>query len=341
MKLERIPHQPGELLEFYEQGLGALGALCERTWHDRLEVVAEGRAAALWNPQGTLHEVELHFAPADATVARDAVREVFPGCPLTFRLAEALRGVPLSLERFVLPDTAARPPEAAVAEKLWRAQFTDTTRWQMAKPFQPDFHFSLVALARCELQAIDQHWSLHRVAISLPGGEPDEPLARELGFYLAVGAGAPEITWPAPDPAAWQRLLQRAFEHELADELARIRARQEHSLRREVARVDDYFENYAHELSARAGRSANAQSKLKIADRLAAAQAEHEHRRADQVARHEIRVHPHLEALLLVAEKAWRAELRIERSHCAQTHEAWFVPRSRKWACPDGDSKIR
>ncbi len=78
MKLERASHEPGELLEFYEQGLCALGALCERTWHDRLEVVAEARAAALWNPQGTLYEVELHFAQADTYVARDAAREVFP-----------------------------------------------------------------------------------------------------------------------------------------------------------------------------------------------------------------------------------------------------------------------
>jgi hypothetical protein len=339
MKLQRASHEPGELLEFYEQGLGALGALCERTWHDRLEVIADGHAAALWNPQGALHEVELHFAPAEATVARDAAREVFPGCPLTFRLAEALRVSPLPLERFVLPDVAARPPEAAVAEKLWRAQFADTTRWQLTAPFQPDFHFSLVALARCELQAIDQHWSLHRVAISLPGGEADEQLAQEIDFYQTGGEATSEIIWPAPDPAAWQALLQSAFEHELANELLPIRARQEHSLRREVERIDDYFENYAHELSARAGRTVNVQAKMKSADRLAAAKAEHARRRADQVARHEIRIHPHLEALMLVAERAWRAKLGVQRSHCARTLEALFVPRSRKWECADADSK--
>ena len=338
MKLERASHDPGELLEFYEQGLGALGALCERTWHDRLEVVAEARAAELWNPQGTLHEVELHFAQADTNVARDAAREVFPGCPLTFRLAEALHVSPLPLERFVLPDGAARPPEAAVAEKLWRAQFADTTRWQLTAPFQPDFHFSLVALARCELQAIDQHWSLHRVAISLPSGGADEHLAQEIDFYQTGGEATSEINWPVPDPAAWHALLQRAFEHELADELFRIRARQEHSLRRDVERIDDYFENYAHELSARARRSVNAEAKMKAADRLAAAQAEHAHRRADQVARHEIRIHPHLEGLLLVAERAWRAKLCVERSHRAQSLEALFVPRSRKWKRMDADS---
>ena len=35
--------------------------------------------------------------------------------------------------------------------------------------------YSLIALARCDIQAIDQHWSLHRLALSLPGGERDLP----------------------------------------------------------------------------------------------------------------------------------------------------------------------
>lgn len=338
MKLNRASYNPGELLEFYEAGLAALGALCERTWHDRLEVVAEGRAAKLWNPNGALHEVELRFAAADATAARDAAREVFPGCPLTFQLAEALRASPLSLERFVLPDAASsRPPEAAVAEKLWRAQFPDTRRWQLAAMFTPDFHFTLLALARCEIQAIDQHWLLHRVAVSLPGGELDDDLARKIGFHQAGGKAAAEIAWPTPDPASWSQLLQRALEHELADELARVRARQENSLRREWERIEDYFGNYERELSARAGRSSSENSKLKAADRLAAAKAEHARRRADQLARHEIRVQPHVDALLLVAETAWRTRLHIEHEHAhrARTVEACFVPRLRRWVIKD------
>jgi hypothetical protein len=107
MKLERIPHNPGQLLEFYEEGLTQLGALCERTWHDRLEVIAEGRAAQLWQAGGAMHEIELQFAPAETACARDAARQVFPGCPLTFHLADALRLLPLPLERFVLPETAS------------------------------------------------------------------------------------------------------------------------------------------------------------------------------------------------------------------------------------------
>ena len=176
MKLNRATHDPGQLLEFYEEGLTALGALCERTWHDRLEVVAEGRPATLWNPQGSLHEVELLFTPADTTSARDAAREVFPGCPLTFQLAEALRPMPLALERFVLADDAAsRPPDAAVVEKLWRSQFADTWRWQLAAPFEADSHFSLIAVVRCEIQAMDQHWSLLVWRCHCPAGNPTKP----------------------------------------------------------------------------------------------------------------------------------------------------------------------
>jgi hypothetical protein len=47
--------------------------------------------------------------------------------------------------------------------------------------------------------------------------------------------------------------------------------------------------------------------------------------------RHEIRVHPYLDALLLVAEPAWRAELHVGREHQTQTFEALFVPRARRW----------
>jgi len=332
MKLNRATHNPGELLEFYEEGFSSLGALCERTWHDRLEVIAEGRAASFWNAQGALHEVELHFTPADTTSAHDAAREVFPGCPLTFGLAEALRPAPLALERFVLTDEAAsRPPQAAVAEKLWRSQFAETTRWQLAEPFKEDLHFSLVVVARCEIQAMDQHWSLHRLAMSLPGGDADETLAQNIGFHQQTAELSPEIVWPRPDPARWRELLQVVFENEVAAELARVRVRQENSLRRELERVDDYFANYENELIARAKRSSNENSKTKTADRLAAAKAEHARRRADQLTRHEIRVYPHVDGLLMVAEKAWRARLRVDLARQPQTIDALFIPRSRRW----------
>lgn len=330
MKLDRLAYSPGILIDFFEEGLTALGSLCARPWHDRLEVLAEGPSARLWNPAGTLHDAELQFVPVDATGARDPAREVFPGCPLTSGLAEALRAVPLPLERAVLAaaDAHARPPDTAVLEKLWRGQFPDTARWRLDAPVTPNRHFSLVALARCEIQAIDQHWTLHRVAMALPGGERDENLAHHLGFARVVQPSA-TIDWPPPDPAQWSVLLKCAFEQDLASELAVIRGRQAMHLGRELARIDGYFERYGRELAARAKRSGG---KIKTADRLGAAQAEHARHRADQVARHEITVCPHLDALLLVAEPAWRATLHLERAHQhPQNLVARFVPRSRRW----------
>jgi hypothetical protein len=331
MKLDRLPYDPAALVNFYEEGFTSLGALSERTWHDRLEIVAQGEPAKLWNPEGALHEVELVFAPADATIARDAAREVFPGCPLTFRLAEALRPVPLPLERVVLASQGpARPPDAAVAEKLWRAQFENAARWRLAAPFKAAFHFSLVALVRCEIQAIDQHWSLRRLAFALPEGEPDELLAESIG--LAQAEPSPQdILWPAAEPERWMTFLRAALETDLADDLAAIRARQENYLRRELDRIDEYFQSYERELTARAARSTSQSAKLKTADRLAAAKAEHSRRRADQVARHEIRVQPQIDALLLAAEPAWSATIQVEAARQTQNLEARFVPRARRW----------
>src|SRR5437867_9182820 len=141
MKIGRLTPSPGTVADFYEEALTSLGALCERTWHDRLEVVAEGNSARLWNDVGALHEVELWFPPPEVTTPREAAKEVFPGCPLTFRLAEALRPTPLALDRVVLAGNAGEhPPAAGVAEKLWRAQFPETNRWQLTSPFIAECH---------------------------------------------------------------------------------------------------------------------------------------------------------------------------------------------------------
>ena len=50
MRLDRLTYDPAALVDFYEEGFAALGALCERTWHDRLEIVAEGQAAPAVEP---------------------------------------------------------------------------------------------------------------------------------------------------------------------------------------------------------------------------------------------------------------------------------------------------
>jgi hypothetical protein len=334
MKLDRLPYDPAALLNFYEEGLGALGALCERTWYDRLEIVAERRAASLWTSDDSIHAVELQFAEPELKKARDADREVFPGCPLTFRLAEALLGKPseFALERFVLAsDSAKSPPDAASAEKRWRAQFPTTGPWQVLSPFKRVFHFSLLSLIRCEIQAVDQHWSLHRIAIGLPFGEIDESLAQGFDFAQASTASAEPIPWPKTELKTWSPLLHQALSSALGSDLESVRSRQKANLQRELDRIDEYFESYARELSGRAERSSNETTKTKSSDRLAAAKAEHARRRLDQISRHQIHVHPRLDALLLIAEEAWQAkvETRLERS--SKVSDALFLPRSRRW----------
>ncbi len=334
MKLARLTHHPSGLIDFFQEGLETLGAVCERSWHDRLQLVAEGPAAKLWNPDGALLETELRFPPPDESGLRDAAKEVFPGCPLTFHLAEALRSTTLSLERVCLSplDIQHRPPASEVAEKLWHAQYPGTTRWRLEATFKSAWHFSLLLLVRCEIQAIDQHWSLHRVAFSLPDGQRDDALASGLDFVQIAGAPADAVPWPAADFTAWQPRLRAALEEELSADLAAIRQRQENYLRRELERIDAYFAGYERELVERVSRSARGSAKIKIEERLAAAKGEHARRRADQVHRHEIRVIPHVDALLLLAEPAWTANVTFVRKIETQTAEALFIPRARRWA---------
>jgi hypothetical protein len=342
MKLDRLTHSPGAAADFCDEALTQLGALCERTWHDRLEVVADGTSARLWNDSGRLHEVELQFPPPADTAPRDAAKEVFPGCPFIFRLAEALRPVPIAVERVVLADNdAPRPPARETAEKLWRAQFPETNRWHSAAPFVRSSHFSLLALLRCDIQAIDQHWSLRRLAVSLPDGAPDDALAQGFNFARLESQPQGEIAWPAIEPVRWHAILRDAFAQDLDPDLVVIGARQMQYLRRELERVDDYFEHYEHELSSRAARTNNENTKLKAVERLAAAKAEHARRRADQVSHHEIRALAHLEALLLIAETGWQTRISVEINHCSRLLSACFVPRARRWVLPSSPDSNR
>ena len=332
MNLTRLPHEPGALVDFYQRSLEHLGAVSERTWFDRLQLVAEGRAARLWNDTGALHETELRFPDPGQAAPRDAACEVFPGCPLTFHLAEALRPSPPVLERAVLAvDRAQQPPAPAVVENLWHAQSPTAGRWRLDPVLRPAHHFSLLLLARCEIQAIDQHWSLHRIALMLPGGEADEALAANLDFADLVPQPTPEPAWPACDPVRWHGLISEALGGVLAAELQPIRQRQESYLRRELDRIDDYFSGYAQELSDRAARTRSEATRVKVDERLAAARAEHARRRADQVQRHEIRILPRVDALLLLAEPAWRTTATLTHHGETRVRPALFVPRSRRW----------
>ena len=299
--------------------------------------MARGGAAAIeldekMRPDGQLTEAEIHFAPADETVPRDAAEEVFPGCPLTFHLAEALRQPTLVLERAVLqPVDHAKPPSTDVAEKLWQAQKAGAARWKIETPFKAAWHFSLLVLARCEIQAIDQHWSLHRLVLSLPDGGRDESLAANLHFCELAAEPPEPISWPTFKAEAWQQWLRGALAEEIEADLAAIRQRQDNYLRRELARIDDYFESYERELTTRFNRQSSGQTRIKTDERLAAAKTEHERRRVDQVQRHEIRIIPHLDALVLLAEPAWKTSLSLLHRNEVQRQDALFVPRARRW----------
>ena len=270
MKLDRLAYDPAALVDFYEEGFTALGALCERTWHDRLEVVAEGRAAKPWNPEGALHEVELTFAPADATTARDAVREVFPGCPLTFQSG---RG----------PSPCAAGPGARRARRRRPPPGARTRRSGKALARAIPGHDALAAQRPIQGRIFTIPWWPWCVArfrpltstgpcaawrCLCPSGEPDDLLAEQISFAQADPALAGEADWPAPDLARWEAALRTALEADLAPDMAAIRARQEQYLRRELDRIDDYFANYEHELATRAARSASGNVKLKTGERL-------------------------------------------------------------------------
>ena len=130
-------------------------------------------------------------------------------------------------------------------------------------PFVAEQHFSLLALLRCEIQAIDQHWSLRRVAVSLSDGAPDDSLARAFELVPIASGGGSEPAWPTPDPARWREFLGAALRDDLADDLAAIRYRQAQHLARELGRVDDYFEHYEQELVARSARTGSEATTLK------------------------------------------------------------------------------
>jgi hypothetical protein len=186
-------------------------------------------------------------------------------------------------------------------------------------------------VVRCEIQAIEQHWSLHRLAVSLPDGEPDEDLVRNLHLLNVATDGPGHGAWPSLAPEVWQTHLERALELDLATDLARIRQRQEHYLRRELDRVDGYFANYIQDLTHRLTRSRTAETRNRLADRRRAAHAEHERRRQDQVHRHEIRIIPHVDWLLLLAEPAWKVSVLVSEHGEPQRQAALWLPRTRRW----------
>jgi hypothetical protein len=316
MKFPKVSARPEHLIEFFEEGLHSLGAICERSWHDRLEVLAEGDAARLWREDGELFSGEVYFRDTSSPDAANAQTEVFPGCPLTFRLVEALWRRHLPHSRVCLStDTSTKGPSNEVAAKLWQAQFGPHAGWRTT-PFLRTWIFSVAAAVRCEVQASEQSWSSHRFAFTLPNGERDSSL---------------ETEWPSINSNTVADWVGRALHSELALELSRIKERQQRFLRRELHRLDEYFENYARELRERMDRQHKEEAMRRYADRLEATRLEHNRRRTDQIERHTIHVVPHIDALLTVAEPAFGARVSWQAGRDERTASALFVPRTRRW----------
>jgi hypothetical protein len=329
MKFSRIKTRSEQLLEFCEEALHSFGAVCERSWYDRLEVLAEGETAHLLETDVDFFSGELRFHEAGLNQASNTGIEVFPGCPLVFRLVETLWRRQVSYSKVCLSTgDIAKTPANDVAERLWYAQFRSSTGWR-ATPFVPDWAFSIVAAVRCEVQAIDQTWSYHRLGFSLPSGDQDSSLESVLEQMVPLEQA--RLEWPELDLGILDQWIGRGIQSELAPELSKITERQQLYLRRELTRIDDYFENYSSELRSRMDHQKKEDAKQRYADRLEATQAEHRRRRADQIERHTIMVIPHVDALLTVAEPAFRTTVSRRSGRDELSATALFVPRTRRW----------
>ena len=130
--------------------------MCERTWHDRLEVVAEGEAAKLWNPDGALHEIELAFAPADATAARDASARGVPRLPINVPPGGNPAPLPLAVGTVALPAKPAPTRLIRRWPKSSGARSFGHDTMAARRPFKGRLSFSLPGWRGAKIQAIDQ-----------------------------------------------------------------------------------------------------------------------------------------------------------------------------------------
>src|ERR1700756_2673086 len=329
MKLSRIKTGSEQLVEFCEETLRSFGAVSERSWYDRLEVLAEGETAHLLQNDADFFSGELRFHEAGLSQASNTGIEVFPGCPLIFRLVETLwrRQIPYSRVCLSTGDTP-KAPANDVAERLWYAQFRSSARWR-ATPFVPDWAPSILAAVRCEVQAIDQTWSYHRLGFSLPIGDQDGSLEFMLEQMVQLEQAA--LEWPGAALGVLNQWIGGAIENELDSGVSKIKERQQLYFRRELTRIYDYFENYSRELRSRMDHQKKEDAKQRYADRLEATRAEHFRRRADQIERHTIVVIPHVDALLTVAEPAFRTTVSWRAGRDEFSATALFVPRTRRW----------
>jgi hypothetical protein len=331
MKLSRLAYDPAYLLDFYEEILGSYGCLCERTWYDQLFVVPGGPGITFWPAE--ISETNLRFRSTADSAAIDPTRDIVPGSPLTLSICETLLNQP-AVNRAALRTEDRKLPDTDLLERRWSNQFPGSVRMQITTPFVASAHFSLVAALRCEIQAVDQHWSQHRVAINLHDGEPDPQLAEQL-VILEPWRDPVSIDWPEFKPDKCRKGLLVALEREARPTVKSIKDRQAKYLQRELATVDRYYRDYEENLAGRLNRTRSDAGRSKMRERLEAARKEHQIRRIDQIKRHEIRVNAHVDGLLVVAEPAHRTRVRSFNQRQEHQQNAVWIPRTRCWVVED------
>jgi hypothetical protein len=328
MKLSRLAYDPAYLLDFYEEILGSYGCLCERTWYDQLFVIPGGYGAIFWSSE--ISEANLRFRSTSESAAIDPARDVFPGSPLTLSICESVLSQ-LALHRAALRTGEQKPPDLGLVERRWNNQFPNRVKMRMTTPFVASAHFSIVAALRCEIQAVDQHWSQHRLAINLSTGEPDPQLAEQLPILEPWNNPVP-FNWPQFRQDECRKALLAALEQEAGATVKSVKDRQSKYLQRELATVDRYYDDYSEALARRLNRTRSDAGRSKMEERLKAAQLEHHIRRIDQIKRHEIRVHAHVDALLMVAEPAHKTQVRYVHERQERQQDALWIPRIRSWS---------
>jgi hypothetical protein len=252
---------------------------------------------------------------------------------LTLSICETLLNQS-GLHRAALRTGERKPPDHTLVERRWNNQFSGHVRMQITTPFVAAAHFSVVAALRCEVQAVDQHWSQHRVAINLKNGESDPQLAEQLAILEPWNDPLP-IDWPKLNPEQCRTGLLAALEREALPAVKSIRDRQLQYLQRELATVDRFYRDYEENLASRLNRSRSDSGRAKMQERLEAARQEHQIRRIDQIKRHEIRVNAHVDALLIIAEPSYRTRIQYVCQRREHQCNALWVPRARSWVVED------
>ena len=140
----------------------------------------------------------------------------------------------LAVHRAALRTGEQKPPDLGLVERRWNNQFPNRVKMRMTTRFVASAHFSIVAALRYEIQAVDQHWSQHRLAINLSTGEPDPQLAEQLPILEPWNNPVP-FNWPQFRQDECRKALLAALEQEAGATVKSVKDRQSKYLQRELA----------------------------------------------------------------------------------------------------------